>query len=70
MEKAVKWNYIKENVAKNVNIPKNYNKPKKEQEIYNNEEIKQLFNALEMKKNLKKQWFMFHFIQVQGVERF
>lgn len=46
LEKAVEWNCIKENVAKNVNIPKNYNKPKKEQEIYNNEEIKQLFDAL------------------------
>lgn len=47
LEKAVEWNYLKENVAKNVTIPKNYNKPKKEQEIYNNEEIKQLFEVLQ-----------------------
>ncbi len=47
LEKAVEWNYLKENVAKNITIPKNYNKPKKEQEIYNNKEIKQLFKALE-----------------------
>lgn len=47
LEKAVEWNYLKENVAKNITIPKNYNKPKKEQEIYNNEEIKLLFKALE-----------------------
>ncbi|MCI8470353.1 MAG: site-specific integrase [Clostridia bacterium] len=47
LEKAVEWNYLKENVAKNVTIPKNYNKPKKEQEIYNNEEIKQLFEILQ-----------------------
>lgn len=46
LEKAVEWNYLKENVAKNVTIPKNYNKPKKEQEIYNNEEIKKMFEAL------------------------
>ena len=38
--------YLKENIAKNVTIPKNYNKPKKEQEIYNNEEIKKLFEVL------------------------
>jgi len=47
LEKAVEWNYLKENVAKNVTIPKNYNKPKKEQEIYNNEEIKKLFKVLQ-----------------------
>lgn len=47
LEKAIEWNYINENVAKKVNIPKNYNKPKKEQEIYNNAEIKLLFEALE-----------------------
>lgn len=47
LEKAIEWNYINENVATNINIPKNYNKPKKEQEIYNNEEIKLLFKALE-----------------------
>ena len=47
LEKAIEWDYLKENVAKHVDIPKNYNKPKKEQEIYNNEEIKLLFNALE-----------------------
>ncbi len=34
------------NVAHKVAIPNNKNKPKKEQEIYNNEEIKLLFNAL------------------------
>lgn len=47
LEKAIQWDYIHENVAKYVTIPTNYNKPKKEQEIYNNEEIKQLFQALE-----------------------
>lgn len=47
LEKAIEWNYLKENVAKNVTIPKNYNKPKKEQEIYNNEEIKKLFETLQ-----------------------
>lgn len=47
LEKAVDWEYLKENVARNVNIPKNYNKPKKEQEIYNNKEIRKLFKALE-----------------------
>lgn len=47
LEKALEWNYLKENVAKNVTIPKNYNKPKKEQEIYNNEEIKKLFEVLQ-----------------------
>lgn len=46
LEKAIEWGYISTNVANNVNIPKNYNKPKKEQEIYNNEEIKLLFEAL------------------------
>ena len=34
------------NVAHKVAIPNNKNKPKKEQEIYNNEEIKLLFKAL------------------------
>ncbi len=47
LEKAIQWDYIHENVAKYVTIPQNYNKPKKEQEIYNNEEIKKLFEALE-----------------------
>lgn len=47
LEKAVEWNYLRENVAKNVTIPKNYNKQKKEQEIYNNEEIKKMFEALQ-----------------------
>lgn len=47
LEKAIEWGYINNNVASNVNIPKNYNKPKKEQEIYNNEEIKQLFEVLQ-----------------------
>jgi len=47
LEKAIEWGYINNNVASNINIPKNYNKPKKEQEIYNNEEIKMLFKALE-----------------------
>ncbi|MCI8749633.1 MAG: site-specific integrase [Lachnospiraceae bacterium] len=47
LEKAIQWDYIHENVAKYVTIPTNYNKPKKEQEIYNNEEIKLLFDALE-----------------------
>ncbi len=46
LEKAIEWGYINTNIANNVNIPKNYNKPKKEQEIYNNEEIKLLFEAL------------------------
>ena len=46
LEKAIQWDYLHENVAKYVTIPKNYNKPKKEQEIYNNEEIKLLFDAL------------------------
>ena len=47
LEKAIQWDYLHENVAKYVTIPTNYNKPKKEQEIYNNEEIKKLFEALE-----------------------
>lgn len=47
LEKAIEWGYINNNVASNVNIPKNYNKPKKEQEIYNNEEIKKLFEVLQ-----------------------
>ena len=47
LEKAIQWDYLHENVAKYVTIPKNYNKPKKEQEIYNNEEIKLLFEALQ-----------------------
>lgn len=47
LEKAIEWGYINTNIANNVNIPKNYNKPKKEQEIYNNQEIKLLFKALE-----------------------
>lgn len=47
LEKAIEWGYINNNVASNINIPKNYNKPKKEQEIYNNEEIKKLFKVLQ-----------------------
>lgn len=47
LEKAIEWGYINNNVASNINIPKNYNKPKKEQEIYNNEEIKKLFEVLQ-----------------------
>lgn len=47
LEKAIQWDYLHENVAKYVTIPKNYSKPKKEQEIYNNEEIKEMFKALE-----------------------
>lgn len=47
LERAIQWNYINENVARHINIPKNYNKPKKEQQIYNNEEVKLLFEALE-----------------------
>lgn len=47
LEKAIEWGYINNNVASNINIPKNYNKPKKEQEIYNNEEIKKLFEILQ-----------------------
>lgn len=47
LEKAIEWDYINHNVANNINIPKNYNKLKKEQEIYNNKEIKLLFQALE-----------------------
>lgn len=47
LEKAIEWGYINNNVASNINIPKNYNKPKKEQEIYNNKEIKKLFEVLQ-----------------------
>ena len=48
--KSIEWEFININVANNISIPKNYSKPKKEQEIYNNEEIKLLFNALENEK--------------------
>ena len=47
LEKAIEWDYMNTNIANNITIPKNYSKPKKEQEIYNNEEIKLLFKALE-----------------------
>ncbi len=47
LEKAIEWGYINTNIGNNITIPKNYSKPKKEQEIYNNEEIKLLFKALE-----------------------
>lgn len=47
LEKAIEWGYLNNNVASHINIPRNYNKPKKEQEIYNNEEIKKLFEVLQ-----------------------
>lgn len=47
LEKGIEWELLKSNVAHKVAIPNNKNKPKKEQEIYNNEEIKLLFNALD-----------------------
>ena len=46
LEKGVEWELLNSNVAHKVAIPNNKNKPKKEQEIYNNEEIKLLFDAL------------------------
>lgn len=47
LEKGIEWELLQSNVAYKVAIPNNRNKPKKEQEIYNNEEIKLLFKALE-----------------------
>lgn len=47
LEKGIEWELLQTNVAHKVTIPNNKKKPKKEQEIYNNEEIKQLFNALD-----------------------
>ena len=47
LEKGIEWELLQTNVAHKVAIPNNKNKPKKEQEIYNNEEIKLLFKALE-----------------------
>lgn len=46
LEKGIEWEMLQVNVAHKVAIPNNKNKPKKEQEIYNNEEIKLLFKAL------------------------
>lgn len=46
LEKGIEWDLIQINVAHKVAIPINKNKPKKEQQIYNNEEIKQLFDKL------------------------
>lgn len=46
LEKGIEWELLQSNVAHKVAIPNNKNKPKKEQEIYNNEEIKLLFDAL------------------------
>lgn len=47
LEKGIEWELLQSNVAHKVAIPNNKNKPKKEQEIYNNEEIKLLFDALD-----------------------
>lgn len=47
LEKGIEWELLQTNVAHKVTIPNNKKKPKKEQEIYNNEEIKLLFDALE-----------------------
>lgn len=47
LEKGIEWELLQSNVAHKVAIPINKNKPKKEQEIYNNEEIKLLFDALD-----------------------
>ena len=47
LEKGIEWELLQSNVAHKVAIPNNKNKPKKEQEIYNNEEIKLLFEALD-----------------------
>ena len=51
LEKGIEWELLQSNVAHKVAIPNNKNKPKKEQEIYNNEEIKLLFNALDNTEN-------------------
>ena len=51
LEKGIEWELLNSNVAHKVSIPNNKNKPKKEQEIYNNEEIKLLFNALNKTEN-------------------
>lgn len=51
LEKGIEWELLHSNVAHKVAIPNNKNKPKKEQEIYNNEEIKLLFNALNKTEN-------------------
>lgn len=47
LEKGIEWELLSNNIAHKVSIPNNRNKPKKEQQIYNNEEIKLLFSALE-----------------------
>jgi len=47
LEKGIEWELLQSNVAHKVAIPNNKNKPKKEQEIYNNEEIKLLFDVLD-----------------------
>lgn len=51
LEKGIEWELLQSNVAHKVAIPNNKNKPKKEQEIYNNEEIKLLFDALDKEEN-------------------
>lgn len=51
LEKGIEWELLHSNVAHKVAIPNNKNKPKKEQEIYNNEEIKLLFDALDKTEN-------------------
>lgn len=47
LEKGIEWELLQSNVAHKVAIPNNKNKPKREQEIYNNEEIKLLFDVLD-----------------------
>lgn len=51
LEKGIEWELLHSNVAHKVAVPNNKNKPKKEQEIYNNEEIKLLFDALDKTEN-------------------
>ncbi len=47
LEKGIEWDLLQINVAHKVTIPNNKNKPKKEQNIYNNNEIKLFFQALD-----------------------
>lgn len=51
LEKGIEWELLNSNVAHKVSIPKNKNKPKAEQEIYNNKEVKILFEALNKTEN-------------------
>lgn len=51
LERGIEWDLLQTNVAHKVSTPNNKKKPKKEQEIYNNEEIKLLFDALENTKD-------------------